>query len=550
MTDNFQSLSNEIANDFLQSVVFIDDKAYSLVDDADIPHDFDAQAITRGFANNRKISSIFQPESEEDIQLFSDIAAKADITVLDWQIIIQQDKEIDSEVVEEDGEEDADVDDIRGYYTKIIISKLLSSASNRNSLKLILVYTGDTDLTNIATEILDHLNDNQINGFCISADDDCSVVSKSCRILVRAKSNGGNGRGKHNPDLKNKEVSYQDLPDFINSEFSKMTNGLLSNFTLQALTVIRGNFFQILNVFSKKMDAAYLTHKSLLSNISDANELLVELLGDTFTSILRAKNLNHNISQKIVEQWIEHYIEDEQRPKLDNSGNPTNDMFNRSKELLKSLLVSSLNVEEKFIRILQNSGFSKKAAKNNYKKYAFSLFHPQGEDETENRDFALLCQHKDLVKYDNYSPMLTLGTVIKSTLDLGSFYVCIQQRCDSLRIGEQENRRFLFLTLALVEENKKFDFLTPDGLKLKLDKSTYDMRTIKFFGSTEGTVRAVNENGSVYFIPSYYSDSAPEKLEFIFELKELYAQRIVEQYSSKLSRVGLDEPEWIRLQNN
>ncbi len=548
MTDNFQSLSNKIANNFLQSVVFIDDKAYSNVDDADISHDFDAQAITRGFAYNRKICSIFQPESEEDIQLFSDIAAKADITVLDWQIILQQQTLSDSEVVEDD-EEDADEDDIRGFYTKDIISKLLSSPSNQNSLKLILVYTGNTDLTNIATEILGHLNDKKITGFVISSKDDCCVISNSCKILVRAKSNGGSGRGRHNSALKDKEVSYQELPEFINNEFSKMTNGLLSNFTLQALTVIRKNFFQILNVFSKKMDAAYLTHKSLLPNINDANELLVELLGDTFTSVLRAENLNNSINQEVVEQWIEHYIEDEERPKLDNSGNSSDEMFMRDKTILKSLLVSSTDVKKKIIDILVDNNISTKSAKNNYKKYAFSLFHRQGEDERVNKDFSLLCQRKDLVKYDNHVPILSLGTVVKSCQD-SSYYVCIQQRCDSVRVGEKENRRFLFLTLTQIEGGNKFDFLTPNGQKLKLDKSTYDMRTIKFFGSTDGTVKATNIEDGICFISSYDSDSAPEKFEFIFELKELYAQRIVEQYSSSLSRVGVDEPEWIRLQNN
>lgn len=543
MTDNFQSLSNEIAKDFLQSVVFIDDKAYSAVDEADTQHDFDAKTITRGFASNQKICSVFQPEQEADIQLFSDIAAKADVTVLDWQIIIQNAIELSAT----ESDEDDDDDDIRGFYTKCIIGNLLGSPSKLNSLKLILVYTGETDLNNIATEILNYLTTQEISGFSLSEDDDCCVVSDSCKILVRAKSNGGNGRGRHNPALRDKEVTYQQLPEFINNEFAKMTNGLLSNFTLQALTVIRKNFFQVLNIFSKKLDAAYLTHKSLLPNINDANELLVELLGDTLTSILRTEKLNNILDQGVIELWIEQYIEDEERFKLDNSGNPTVQTFNRDKGILRSLLISSDDVEKKIINALTANGISAKSAKKNYKKYAFSLFHQNGADEIVNKDFALLCQHKDLIKYDHHTPILTLGTVVKSNNQEGSYYVCIQQRCDSVRVDEQQARRFLFLSLSLVNQGGKFDFIAPDGDKLKLGKSIYDMRTVKFSGSSEGTVKAEEENKKMYFVPFYYSEELTEKFEFIFELKDLYAQRIVVQYSSSLSRVGLDEPEWIRL---
>jgi len=38
---SFRDKSNEIANEFLQTVVFLDDKAYGTTDQADINHDFD-----------------------------------------------------------------------------------------------------------------------------------------------------------------------------------------------------------------------------------------------------------------------------------------------------------------------------------------------------------------------------------------------------------------------------------------------------------------------------------------------------------------------------
>ena len=553
MTDNFESISKEIANDFLQSIIFIDDKAYSDIDESDVRHEFDAQAITKEFAKDKKICAVYQPKSEEDIEVFSLIAQKADVTVLDWQIIFNEslpDNGLDTEDSSSD-EDDDDDDDIRGKYTKRIINNLLTSKSSRNSLKLIIVYTGDSNLSDISLDINKELIVNGIKGFKISDDDSCCVFSDSCKILVRSKSNGGNSRSKYNAALIDKEIKYEELPTFITAEFSKLTNGLLSNFALLSLTAIRQNFYQILNIFSKKLDAAYLTHQSLLPNTDDANELLVELLGDTFTSILRANNLNSNLDDKVIRLWLESYIKPESKPKFGNDGLPTSEFYQRNLEELdlEALLKPEEDVKKKFINVLHQSGISKNSAEKNYKKYAFSMFH--NEDEDENKKFALLCQHKNLIHYDDHTPTLSLGTVVRSSKGENKYFVCIQQRCDSVRISRTDSRRFLFLSLTTVDGSGKFNFLTPDGKKLKLDRSTYDIRTVKFYGSEEGFVKVVKDGttGELFFEPLHYTnlEDVSEKFEFVFELKDLYAQRVVSDYSASLARVGIDEPDWVRL---
>lgn len=115
--------------------------------------------------------------------------------------------------------------------------------------------------------------------------------------MVISKSNGGTGR-THLPALAQKIKTYDELPDFISLQFTEMTSGLLSNFAMESLAEIRRNFHHILTLFSKDLDAAYLAHQTLLPNTFDANELLVQLLSDTFSSIIRYKNLNHYIDEK------------------------------------------------------------------------------------------------------------------------------------------------------------------------------------------------------------------------------------------------------------
>lgn len=549
--NDFESRSKQVANDFLQSIIFIDDKAYKR-ESADPKHDFDAQTISIEFAKEGKICSVFQPMSKDDINSLPAIAAKADVTVIDWEIILPE---------SEGADDDDDDDEIKGKHTKEIIKNLLNSKRKRNNLNLIVIYTGEVDLLSISEEILSYLKSNEINDFVISDEDLCCVYSNNCKIIIRAKSNGGEGQGKHLPALRNKMLTYEELPDFIICEFSKMTNGLLPNFALQSLTAIRENVFQILNIFNKELDSAYLTHQSLLNNTDDANELLVDLIGDTFTSILRTKNLNNNLNQDVTNAWLEHYIKDEDKPKFNSKGKLSEETFTRNKALLTKLLKSSPDVLKKFKNVLDTVGVSKASTEKSLKKYAINMFHDNDEHENKNRKFALLCQHKDLIHYDDHIPTLSLGTVVKSNIEPHKYLLCIQQRCDSVRLSKNENRRFLFLSLSIVDGSEKFNFLAPSGQKLKLDNSTYDIRTVKFSGSEAGTVNAVKEEATnkSFFEPLHYSEVIPdsevvldleksrEKFEFVFELKDLYAQRVVAEYSASLARVGVDEPEWVRL---
>ena len=365
--------------------------------------------------------------------------------------------------------------------------------------------------------------------------------------------------GKFDPDLLDKEVSYDDLPGFINTEFSKMTSGLISNFALKSLTAIRENSHQILNIFSKQLDTAYLTNQLLLVNTEEANELLVELLGDTFTSILRANNLNKFIDDDTVNLWIDENVVNTNKPKYDKKGDGIAGEYELKKEMIKDLLKPHPKVFDKFQNVLSQTTLSKgQLTKKSYKKYAFDLLHNESEKESRNIDFANLCQHKNLVHNELYIPTLSLGTVVKSTLGINNYLVCIQQRCDSVRIDESGGRRFLFLTLSVPNTNGDFDFVSPNGQKLSLGKKTFNIRTVKFNGSEDGVVKPNSEDGHFFFEPLHAAvepsveppDASSEKFEFVFELKDLYAQRIVTDYSASLSRVGLDEPEWVRLSRN
>ena len=153
--------------------------------------------------------------------------------------------------------------------------------------------------------------------------------------------------------------------------------------------------------------------------------------------------------------------------------------------------------------------------------------------------FAKLTHHKNVFLPKSDCPILTLGTVIRS-IEKNNYYLCIQQSCDSLRIDGE--RRFLFL--PLVKTGGETHIIINDD-SFQVAKSTFQVKTIKFEADKEKKCvcsKLVESTGSFEFTSIYN-----EKYEWVIELKELHAQRILNSYCANLARIGIDESEWLRL---
>lgn len=110
----FNELSERVTNDFIQNIIFIDDKAYNQDSPRD-QHEFDAQEVTKIFSKKGKICAVYKPSVISDLEYLSSIAMKSDVTILDWQIVLD-DESIEHEDAHDD--DDAEEDDVRGVYTK------------------------------------------------------------------------------------------------------------------------------------------------------------------------------------------------------------------------------------------------------------------------------------------------------------------------------------------------------------------------------------------------------------------------------------------------
>lgn len=510
MADRFIEQSKEIANNFIQNIVFIDDKAYK----SDITNNaFSALDVSNVFAQTGKICAIYAPKSISDINSYNTILNKADVVILDWYLDIKKEE---NQV--EDPEADADNDDPRGEFTLKLISDLLSQTG---MLKLLIVYTGETDLFEITDSIYQKVNQHSFHK------GDCVIRSSNSKILVRAKSQNSETQFAHNPELKDKIVSYESLPTLIVEEFADMTNGLLSNFALSSISAIRNNTSRMLSVFSPKLDPAYLGHKVLLENTFKSKQLLIKLFGEAISELLETTDID---TKDWVDNWIENRITDE-------TININGISISKSKDLLKKMFNSEQpRLKDKYSEASGKEMSNKDEGK--LQSYTVELFAYGDIDVNKsNVDFAVLTHHKNIFQPAIEAPTLTLGTVVKAVKD-EKYYICIQQRCDSVRIKAE--RRFLFLPL---EDKGEHPLIVNNELKLFPNKSSFAIKTVKFKPKESATIIQASKADGKYIFSSSYG----EAYEWVVDLKEMHAQRILNSYSAQLSRVGLNESEWLRI---
>ncbi|PJX30533.1 hypothetical protein CWM53_20115, partial [Klebsiella sp. A-Nf5] len=106
--NTFTELSETVTNNFIQNIIFIDDKAYNN-GPAD-QHEFDAQEVTKIFSKKGKICAVYKPEVVSDLDYLTLIAKKSDVTILDWQIVLHEEPSENDEP--QDDEADAEEDDV------------------------------------------------------------------------------------------------------------------------------------------------------------------------------------------------------------------------------------------------------------------------------------------------------------------------------------------------------------------------------------------------------------------------------------------------------
>ena len=270
--------SREIARRFLQTAVVIDDEAYMAVEEMDVPqealvppgrraravrddgrapvgrrreHTLNARSIMGSFAELGVICGVVGPN-----QSAMEMMTQSDIVVLDWLL--------------ENGAPDRALG---------LIRDLLTGEEDRNSLRLLAIYTGEARLEDIYASVGTQLGEDGLdpvgneNGTAISYRHGCVVLYAKSQVNLAAA-------------LQERSVAEEDLPERLVEDFSAMTEGLLPSIAITSLTAVREGAHMVLDQFCAELDPAFLAHRACLSSPEDAERQFVNHVAEELRGLM------------------------------------------------------------------------------------------------------------------------------------------------------------------------------------------------------------------------------------------------------------------------
>ncbi|WP_315079574.1 response regulator receiver domain [Acinetobacter guillouiae] len=556
-SQNFFEVSRSIAEKFIQSVVAVDDKitfggsqnnaleepsqvvvppqdlsglgeiaheqASSVISESTDNHDdneLNYQELSEGFAEKSILCTALKTFNgvdgeEKTINATLNLAKKADITILDWQM------------------EDSEIR--HGEIAKGVIGQLLTHDVNNNGrLRLILIYTS-ADIGDVVTKLVRRLNDYEPQ-----AKNENSIIFpneslKLCRIFVI-----------------NKTENIQQLVDTSIQKFTEMTCGLLSNATLAAITEIRDKTHHHLYKFNSKLDTAYISHVIGLISSPEMREsahevafdYAVDLISEELKSDLQtSKYLKDSLTSDTLKKWPLYKNPENQNKHSITVGEKEPVVFNN--ERMQKIL--SVKTDEELLAILEESpAFPKIGKKNRFDSFRDSYIQFKFTDEDNRNEHlqlsAIECLRRDPLKINSdFEPVLKQGTVIRKD---DTYFVCIQPICDSVRLTCATS--FLFLKSEKLDDtNFSHVIRHGEGYKCLRFKSTSRFVSLIEFTPSSKMIRATKQDT----INVFHSTNG-DIYEWCGELKQAIYQELVNAVSASIARVGFDSFEWLRLRKS
>lgn len=578
---SFQEFSREIVQEFLQTVVVVDDQARlsnddrigtlpenipsslqepiyansfdseedlgAITDVAENLHPLNAKALNDSFAEKGLVCAILRPGPDE-VEISDSpslentnliygktlqAAKRADLVILDWNIY--------------------------GHYgevTKQIISEIVQHDIAEERLRLIAIYTGEPDLENYIHQVAESLNGN--------SDIECLVAYKhekfmlTCgpvKIIVLGKKDVLVGAVPE--EYSNNFATVEELPGLLIDIFTNENMGLLSNVCLTSIASIRKKTHKLLGKFNPDLDAAYLTHRLLLKHPKESEQHLIPLITEEILAILQDNEVGKLANINEIQKWFEYKsCAIDFRSRADLGRNST-----QCANTLTNLLNHGLNDRSLAGQLKKVQNYFTPLLDQNHKSYLTKLnaltdlFSSNGtHGEKIDSEFSRLTKLR--TRYSSPLPRMTLGTIVKA-YDNGipTYYLCIQPRCDSVRVSSK-GKSFLFLKMTTPPPGNRFDLIIEDSSNaIKLNYNIRSESIMTFFmkpPSGKDEINASEESGKFIFpakikIPG----RTPHDYQLIWvaDLKPDQAQLVANKVSAQLSRVGLNDYEWLRRQS-
>jgi hypothetical protein len=505
--------------------------------DAEIPKELrenilKAAPLINAFADDGVVCSIIRPDlgDEKVVDRAVAVASVADIVVVDWALGKKQ------------GETE-------GQRAKEIIKGIIEGdLKKRGRLRLIAIYTAEDNPTSILDELYKHIEKLIYSDKLCKNSDKFTIQNRFLKIAVLLKKAAGN----HIPNIK--PVDFHELPGKLQALFAEQNSGLLPSVTLRAIAAIREGTHHLLAVLHKDLDSALVGHRCLLPHPEDAEEFCEDLVAGEIRSILAlAKIGTHFAGLKQNQLWV--------ASRLSDHGKVTFDELEATPDQIANLLSIEGEDRHKLFKTEIKKEWATRVGKNQKKA---PIFEPNcipqflcGEAKRGikiNQEFARLISFKREAfglrqPPKNWLPRLTLGTVLQRVKD-GKIFLCLQPRCESVRLKNDEKRVFPFLEMAKGKEkecliiNTVSADLTPEEKKLFFESKPKNQAVFEFKSINGNTIIAEKEDNLYLF------SADQTKFYWLGDLKDPFAQSIVGKMSDVVGSVGIDPYEWQRRQGN
>ena len=455
------------------------------------------------------VCSVLKPNKDEPelVNKVIRVAKRVDVVVLDWNL-----------------------NSDNGSSTIEIIKSLLN-ADTPPRLRLIFIYTGENK-SSIVDDVLHELKD-KANVEFENWEEKNGLKIGHTLITIFVKKGVSSEFS----------IEPEELPQKIIEEFTKIYSGLIPSAALKSIGILRDNTHNLLGTLKSELDPPYLSHRALLPQPEEAEQHILEIIGLEIQSLL--KNCNADFALKIeqIKNWLDHFNLVSTK-KLVINGSESFTEIKIPEPLTNQLVLEWLQegLEKTLIPKTITNKNERKIFNDNCHLTLTNLFCNDQQDAVKlDNDFSIITSLKTY--YKGQIPKLSLGAIVREKTDKNDaeYWLCVQPKCDGVRI--QKNRSFLFLKLIKVKTD--FHFIVKDFdeyVFLFVDYSLYNIMQRKFKAKDGVILAESNTNNEFYF---QICDGG-NKYYWIAELKDTFAQRIVNRLSAHMSRVGLDESEWLR----
>lgn len=537
----FSDHVREIVDEFLQTVVIVDDRALpdpakqaqtdlSEEDQADIPggpgiteglqappgdtsvaDELPARKVINAFASMGLVCAILHPDDSVDAKLVR-ATARADLLVVDWVI-----------------------NDTYGTRALELITDVLKQdeEDGNRRLRVIAVYTGQSDLASVADALEGVLVGAYEKSALSRPDGGLSMTKGPVRMTVFAK--------EHVlapvPGGSSSRVKFEELPDRLAAEFTSLTQGLVSGVALEALSALRKDTHRILDNVGPSLDAGYLGHRVAQIRPVDAELHLTDMVAAEFRSVLADAEVGGKANLAAIRLWLTWVTREVGLKPGELLDFPSDVSRAQVIKMLKEGLGDDDKLEEQRLAL---TGMGKGKMKE-VRKAATKMFSLDTDlSQTSDGQFSARMMLRTI--YGRPRRELHLGTIV---FQKDRFLICVQPVCDSVRLDPKQDIAFPFLLLS-PPEKEKIDLIVPHPktgawTPLALVRKPNGIEMINFRPTANQVVPVYKDRSGYHF------KSTRLNYRWVADLKPEFAHRVANELAQQFSRIGLDEPELLRL---